>query len=181
MSGQPVHQHVLHGHTMSVTVSDQKRCLLIINSLLSQCLQVCSDGTVVSGSWDSSLRIWQSDSGVCGRVLRAHAEGKREHGHTCFPFANIGVYCLQCDINKIVSGGGDNMVVLWDTKTGQSIRSFAGHTQEIVSSTNSFNNNSHVFLQLCVKYNDQLIASCSADSTIRLWEINGKTDLSSST
>ena len=57
--------------------------------------------------------------------------------HTCFLYHFIGVYCLECDINRIVSGGGDNMVVLWDTKTGQSSRSFAGHTQEIVSYTST--------------------------------------------
>ena len=94
-----------------------------------------------------------------------------------------GVYCLQCDTDKAVTGGGNNVVLLWDINKGESTRSFRGHTQEIVDWTLTmfwtifWKGFVCVAVQLCVQYNQSLIASSSADSTIRIWEHTGTRSL----
>ena len=36
------------------------------------CLLKLSNGRVISGSWDKTLRIWNSKTGQCEHVLRGH-------------------------------------------------------------------------------------------------------------
>lgn len=49
--------------------------------------------------------------------------------HLCF---HVGVYCCQFDEEKLVSGGADCRVVVWDMASGKELRIFTGHTQEVV-------------------------------------------------
>ncbi|KAF4518432.1 hypothetical protein B566_EDAN002085 [Ephemera danica] len=53
-----------------------------------------------------------------------------------------GVYCLQYDDHKIVSGLRDNTIKVWDRNSLQ-----------------------------CVKYDDKVIISGSSDSTVRVWDV----------
>ena len=43
------------------------------------------------------------------------------------------VYCCTARNGRVVSGGGDGHVKLWDMQAGQLITSFLGHEQEVVS------------------------------------------------
>lgn len=80
-----------------------------------------------------------------------------------------------------MSGGGDCRVVVWDMDSGNEIRALTGHTQEIVSKKrplSHFSPNSDTAccptVQLCVQYDERIIASSSADSSIRIWDLRGK-------
>jgi len=67
-----------------------------------------------------------------------------------------GVYCLQYDDNKIVSGLRDNTIKMWDRNTlQQSQRVLTGHTGSV----------------LCLQYDDKVIISGSSDSTVRVWDV----------
>ncbi|CAH0599561.1 unnamed protein product [Chrysodeixis includens] len=67
-----------------------------------------------------------------------------------------GVYCLQYDDNKIVSGLRDNTIKIWDRKTLQCVRELQGHTGSV----------------LCLQYDERAIISGSSDSTVRVWDVN---------
>jgi len=43
-----------------------------------------------------------------------------------------GVYCCLFNDKWIVSGGGDGLVIVWDTTTGLHRLTLSGHTEEIV-------------------------------------------------
>ncbi|KAG6439467.1 hypothetical protein O3G_MSEX000797, partial [Manduca sexta] len=67
-----------------------------------------------------------------------------------------GVYCLQYDDNKIVSGLRDNTIKIWDRKTLQCVRELQGHTGSV----------------LCLQYDERAIISGSSDSTVRVWDVS---------
>ncbi|KRX84599.1 F-box/WD repeat-containing protein 1A, partial [Trichinella sp. T6] len=67
-----------------------------------------------------------------------------------------GVYCLQYDDKKIVSGLRDNTIKIFDFKTLSCIKVLTGHTGSV----------------LCLQYDDRVIISGSSDSTVRVWDVN---------
>lgn len=74
----------------------------------------------------------------------------------CNSHSSKGVYCVQYDDKKIVSGLRDNTIKIWDRKTLTSTRTFQGHAGSV----------------LCLQYNDKVIVSGSSDATIKVWDIN---------
>lgn len=67
-----------------------------------------------------------------------------------------GVYCLQYDDHKIVSGLRDNTIKVWDRVSLQCIKVLTGHTGSV----------------LCLQYDERVIISGSSDSTVRVWDVN---------
>lgn len=67
-----------------------------------------------------------------------------------------GVYCLQYDDQKIVSGLRDNTIKIWDRNTLQSTKVLIGHTGSV----------------LCLQYDDKVIISGSSDATVRVWNVS---------
>ena len=62
-----------------------------------------------------------------------------------------GVYCLQYDDEKIVSGLRDNTIKMWDRANLSCVRELNGHTGSV----------------LCLQYDEKVIISGSSDSTVR--------------
>lgn len=67
-----------------------------------------------------------------------------------------GVYCIQYDDNKVVSGLRDNTIKIWDRESLSCTRTFQGHTGSV----------------LCLQYDNNVIISGSSDATVRVWDIN---------
>jgi F-box and WD-40 domain protein 1/11 len=72
-----------------------------------------------------------------------------------------GVYCLQYDENKIVSGLRDTTIKIWRRGDLQCEKRLAGHTGSV----------------LCLQYDAHVIVSGSSDSTVRLVVANLKSIL----
>ncbi|KAI6216721.1 F-box domain-containing protein [Aphelenchoides fujianensis] len=66
-----------------------------------------------------------------------------------------GVYCLQYDDEKIISGLRDTTIKVWRRNDLQCDMRLAGHTGSV----------------LCLQYDDRIIVSGSSDSTIRIWDV----------
>ena len=69
-----------------------------------------------------------------------------------------GVYCLQYDDAKIVSGLRDNTIKMWDRTNLSCIRILNGHTGSV----------------LCLQYDDKVIISGSSDSTVRFFKLSAQ-------
>lgn len=91
-------------------------------------------------------------------VLEKHwIEGKYEIQRIhCQSESSKGVYCIQYDDVKIVSGLRDNTIKIWDRQTLKCTRTFQGHSGSV----------------LCLQYDDNVIVSGSSDATVRIWDLN---------
>uniref|UniRef100_H0XBL3 Beta-transducin repeat containing E3 ubiquitin protein ligase n=1 Tax=Otolemur garnettii TaxID=30611 RepID=H0XBL3_OTOGA len=74
----------------------------------------------------------------------------------CRSETSKGVYCLQYDDQKIVSGLRDNTIKIWDKSTLECKRILTGHTGSV----------------LCLQYDERVIITGSSDSTVRVWDVN---------
>lgn len=158
---------VLNGHTNGV-----------------MCIQF-DDNILVSGSYDSTIKIWDIETGQELRTLSGHA---------------LGVRCLQFDKTKLVSGSLDGTLKVWDMKAGQVIRTFPGHSGAVISlhfdgtilasgsqdktiRVRNFKDCSRVVLHghtdwvnaVKVHAASQTLYSASDDCTVRVWDLVSKT------
>ena len=103
-----------------------------------------STGTLVSGSFDNTVKLWNPQTGALLNTL---------YGHT-------GAV-LSVDFNPhqnlIASSGTDYDVRLWDSQTGAPVRVLAGHTGNVGY----------------VKFSPDglTVASSADDGTVRLWNV----------
>ncbi|KAI8575240.1 hypothetical protein K450DRAFT_262753 [Umbelopsis ramanniana AG] len=84
------------------------------------------------------------------QVREISSNPSRPDAHTA------GIYCIQFDDEKIVSGSRDHTVKVWDMQTGACIRTLWQHTASV----------------LCLQYDHRFIISGSSDKTIKQWDIN---------
>lgn len=73
---------------------------------------------------------WQIREGIIGGSLTGDSTVLSLTLSTSFL---IAVYCCQFDDRRIVSGGGDNLVVVWNAKTADIEAKCTGHTGDVVS------------------------------------------------
>jgi len=103
------------------------------------------DGTkLASGSEDTTVRLWDTNSGDELSVLRGHTDNGWP---TVLVFSEDG--------KMLASGGTDKTVQLWDTTTGELLTTLIGHINSLTSLTFS--------------RNGSMLASASADGAIRFW------------
>lgn len=67
---------------------------------------------ILTGSLDSTIRLWDTCSGACLRTFFGHVEG---------------IWALAADTLRVVSGAQDRMVKVWEPRTGRCERTFTGH------------------------------------------------------
>lgn len=74
--------------------------------------------SVVSGSRDATLRVWNIDSGDCLHVLAGHMAAVR---------------CVCFDGKRVVSGAYDYNVKVWDPFKEVCLHTLEGHTNRVYS------------------------------------------------
>ncbi|EKM61853.1 uncharacterized protein PHACADRAFT_169266 [Phanerochaete carnosa HHB-10118-sp] len=96
--------------------------------------------TLVSGSYDYTVRVWDIISGTCRWVLEGHTHK---------------VYSVVLDIHRnfACSGSMDGTVRVWDLNTGQNRHTLQGHTSLVG------------LLGLSPSY----LVSAAADATLKVW------------
>eukprot|EP00045_Choanoeca_perplexa_P006270 m.53362 g.53362 ORF g.53362 m.53362 type:complete len:461 (-) comp13553_c0_seq3:13-1395(-) len=74
------------------------------------------------------------------------------------PCRGEGIYCLQYDQDKIVSGNRDDTIKIWSLAPPHTepLRSMGGHQGSV----------------LCLQFDDHKIISASSDCTIRVWTLH---------
>lgn len=134
-TGPPAHEsdcpyfiRVLSGHTHSV-----------------RAISAYGD-TLVSGSYDSTVRVWRISTGESLHVL---------HGHSQKVYSVV----LDHKRNRCISGSMDSLVKIWDLATGACLHTLEGHS----------------LLVGLLDLRDERLVSAAADSTLRIWDPeNGK-------
>jgi F-box and WD-40 domain protein CDC4 len=102
--------------------------------------------TLVSGSYDSTVRVWRISTGEALHVL---------HGHSQKVYSVV----LDHERNRCISGSMDSLVKIWDLATGACLYTLEGHS----------------LLVGLLDLRDERLVSAAADSTLRIWDPeNGK-------
>ncbi|EEP81494.1 sulfur metabolite repression control protein [Uncinocarpus reesii 1704] len=106
------------------------------------CLQF-EDNILATGSYDTTIKIWDTDTGEELRTL---------HGH------QSGIRCLQFDDTKLISGSLDRTIKVWNWRTGECISTYTGHHGGVI----------------CLHFDATTLASGSMDNTVKIWNFQDK-------
>ena len=103
---------------------------------------------VASGGLDHKLYLWDLNGG--GEVLNIDAGGDdtTEKG---------SVYALGAVSSVLASGGPENVVRVWDPKSGKLVTKFVGHTDNV--------------RDILINQNGDTIMTASSDQTIKIWSL----------
>ena len=151
--------------TAKVWDTDTGQCLLTLTGHTQGINGLCllPDGRLATGSWDSTVRLWDTDTGECihtltgpkGRIraLCALPDGRLVTGSWHDSRDHIWWIHTKDDI---ATPDSNNVVRVWNTDTGQCIRTLAGHTREIRA--------------MCA-LPDGRFATGSEDRTVKVWDV----------
>jgi small GTP-binding protein len=99
-------------------------------------------GTLASGSYDNTLKIWETGSGKPLLTLEGHGSPV------------VGAFDPRG--GTLASGSLDHTIMLWQTRSGKLLRTVEGHTGSV----------------FCVAFHPHVgtLASGSEDGTVKLWD-----------
>ncbi|MFM6250064.1 MAG: WD40 repeat domain-containing protein, partial [Dolichospermum sp.] len=89
------------------------------HSYLVNAIALTPDGkTVISGSLDTTIKIWDLETGEEKFTLKGHSSW-------------VNAIALTPDGKTVISGSGDNTIKIWDLETGEEKLTFKGHSNSV--------------------------------------------------
>lgn len=115
------------------------------------------DKWLVTAAFDNTLRIWDAGSGKPKRTLEGHTR-------------NVFAVDISKDGKQIASGSDDNTIKLWDANPSSDAKAKKPATAYSANLTGHRGG----ILGIAFHPEGKILASCSSDKSIRLWDIAGK-------
>jgi WD40 repeat protein len=110
-----------------------------------RCLSFTPDSaTLVSGSFDQSIKLWQVSDQKLIHELKDHHKG-------------VFALAVSADGQTLASGSWDETIKLWNIATGQLLSNLEGHRTSVRA--------------LAASPDNQLLISGSFDNTVRVWQL----------
>jgi WD40 repeat protein len=100
---------------------------------------------LVSGSWDSTLKIWDLESGREIATLQ---------GHTAW----VNACAITPDGQRLVSGAVDGTLTVWDLETKRAVATLQGHAAPVNT--------------CAVTPDGRCLVSGAEDHTLKIWDLN---------
>ena len=101
--------------------------------------------TLLSASWDGTVRLWDVGTGLMSKKLKGHQGAV----HTAI---------FSSDGNSVYSAGADRIIRVWDLNQSKTIKNFEGHNAEITS--------------LLFSPDNKMLISHSVDVVTKFWDLN---------
>jgi WD40 repeat protein len=104
--------------------------------------------TVVSGSLDDTIKIWNFHTGELLQTFTGHSKA-------------VNTLAISPDGQLLISGSDDRTIKIWNLYAGNLLRTLTDHTRDVSS--------------VAVSADGQTLASGSEDRTIKLWKLTSGT------
>ncbi|MGI8504557.1 MAG: NB-ARC domain-containing protein, partial [Hassallia sp.] len=98
---------------------------------------------LVSGSQDSTLKVWDWQTGVEVRTIQGHTN-------------SVDAIAFSVDGKYLVSGSADKTLKVWDWQAGVEVRTLTGHTSSV--------------LAIAFSVDGKYLVSGSWDKTLKVWD-----------
>ncbi len=149
----PDGRHIASGdeaHRIAVwdTASGEPRRWLRGHTGKVRCLRFRPDGTLVSGSSDGTVRIWDITTGLALRRLQAHGVGR---------VGKIRTMAFSADHEIMVTGGQDRTARVWTSQKMNPHATLSGHDDVVTASALSADH--------------RWVFTSAADHTLRRWPL----------
>ncbi|KAI8982589.1 WD40-repeat-containing domain protein [Pilobolus umbonatus] len=146
--------HLFKGHLSTV------RCLLIVTPILVNGVMEPSEPLIVTGSRDSTIRVWKLPDVENEAYLEKTFVG--EDVNPWFKFSLVGhtnsVRSVAAHGNLLVSGSYDNSVIVWNLETGRMVHRMERHSSNVYS--------------VVIDPIRRQCMSGSMDSVVYIWDLN---------
>jgi WD40 repeat protein/predicted Ser/Thr protein kinase len=100
--------------------------------------------TLVSGSQDDTIKVWNPTTGELSRTINAQA-------------GSVRAVSLSADGKTLAAGNGDNSIKVWDLPTGKLRYTLSGHTGSVWS--------------VALSRDGKTLVSGSQDNSIKVWNV----------
>ncbi|GAB7350376.1 hypothetical protein MBLNU459_g1002t2 [Dothideomycetes sp. NU459] len=131
----------IHQAGPSATDTDNPYSLRVLQGHHNSVRAIAAHGdTLVSGSYDCTVRIWKISTGELLHSLRGHTQ-------------KVYSVVLDHDRGRCISGSMDNLVKVWSIDSGMCLFNLEGHTS----------------LVGLLDLSHERLVSAAADSTLRIW------------
>ena len=117
-------------------------------------IALTGDGqTLASGSYDSTIKLWDLATNKERATLEGHIEEDRETSEPAYPVESVA---FSPNGKKLAAASHDKTVKVWDVATAKR-STLQGHT--------------HAVYSVAFSSDGKTLASASGDKTVRLWEL----------
>jgi WD40 repeat protein len=146
LSGSPAIQPYINTDQEPLTFTSSDKCVQTLKGHRGYVASVAfsHDSTwLASGSFDKTVKIWDTSSGECIQTLKGHVNG-------------VASVAFSHDSTRLASGSWDRMVKIWDTSSGECVQTLTGHSDHVES--------------VAFSHNSIHLASGSWDKTVKIWD-----------
>ncbi|KAI5861008.1 WD40-repeat-containing domain protein [Durotheca rogersii] len=84
------------------------------------CIVYLDNGRLASGSWDKTIKIWDTASCQCIQTFKGHTD-------------RVSSITISSDSQRLISGSNDGSIRIWDTASGQCVRLLGNNAARIWS------------------------------------------------
>ena len=99
---------------------------------------------VLSGSWDHTLKLWDTASGALLHTFEGHSQG-------------VLSVAFSPDGQQVISASTDKTLKLWDAASGTPLRTFEGHSGWVDS--------------VSISHDGRQVVSGGHDNTVKFWDL----------